>query len=191
MGDFYERAPSILKNFSCSLWRWFLLLRWKLLRAPTWAVLRVSLVIPLSLHADPLPRPESLTPAESRGKIIYTTGQSPSGGPLLYRLLSAGTNVFPAKGVFCASCHGLDGKGGRKGDVAAPDITYGGLSRPSTVSASSIRQRPPYTDALLARAIIQGLDSSGEQLSPLMPRWMLSESELQDLLTYLKHLGSK
>jgi hypothetical protein len=75
--------------------------------------------------------------------------------------------------------------------VVAPDITYGGLSRPSTVSASSIRQRPPYTDALLARAIIQGLDSSGEQLSPLMPRWMLSESELQDLLTYLKHLGSK
>jgi len=75
--------------------------------------------------------------------------------------------------------------------VAAPDITYGGLSRPSTVSASSIRQRPPYTDALLARAIIQGLDSSGEQLSPLMPRWTLSESELQDLLTYLKHLGSE
>jgi mono/diheme cytochrome c family protein len=160
-------------------------------RALAGVVFRVSLVIPLSLQADPLSRPESLTPAQSRGKIIYTTGQSPSGGPLLYRLLSAGTSVFPAKGVFCASCHGLNGEGGRKGDVVAPDITYGGLSRPSTASASSIRQRPPYTDALLARAIIQGLDSSGEQLSPLMPRWMLSKSELQDLLTYLKHLGNK
>ncbi len=154
-------------------------------------VFLVGLFFPLSLLADSLSEPDGLTPAESRGKIIYATGQNSSGRPVFYRLLSAGTNVFPAKGVFCASCHGLDGKGGRKGDVAAPDITYGGLSRPSTVSASSIRQRPPYTDALLARAIIQGLDSSGEQLSPLMPRWMLSESELQDLLTYLKHLGSK
>jgi mono/diheme cytochrome c family protein len=180
-----------LKNFRYSPWRWFFLLRWKVLRARTGVVFRVSLVIPLSLHADPLSRPESLTPAESRGKIIYTTGQSPSGGPLLYRLLSAGANVFPAKGVFCASCHGLDGKGGQKKDVVAPDITYGGLSRPSSASASSTRQRPPYTDALLARAITQGLDSSGEQLSPLMPRWMLSESELQDLLSYLKRLGNK
>ncbi len=178
----------MLKDFRCSPWRWFLLFHWKRLRALTGVVFRISLVIPLSLQADPLSKPESLAPAESRGKIIYTTGQSPSGGPLFYRLLSAGTNVFPAKGVFCASCHGLDGKGGRKGDVVAPDITYGALSRPSTASASSIRQRAPYTDALLARAVTQGLDSSGEQLSPLMPRWVFSESELQDLLKYLKRL---
>jgi hypothetical protein len=167
------------------------LFRSRSFRALAGAVFRVNLVIPLSLHADPLSRPESLTPPESRGKIIYTTGQSPSGRPVFYRLLSTGTNVFPAKGVFCASCHGLDGKGGRKGDVVAPDITYGGLSQPSTASASSRGQRAPYTDPLLARAITQGLDSSGEQLSPLMPRWVLSESELHDLLTYLKHLGSK
>jgi len=158
---------------------------------PASVVFLVGLFFPLSLQADPLSRPESLTPAESRGKIIYTTSQSPSGRPVFYRLLSAGTNVFPAKGVFCAGCHGLDGKGGRKGDAVAPDITYGALSQPSTASASSTRQRAPYTDVLLARAITQGLDSSGEPLSPLMPRWVLSESELQDLLTYLKHLGSK
>jgi hypothetical protein len=167
------------------------LFHWKLLRALTEVVFRVSLVIPLSLQADPLSKPQSLTPAESRGKIIYTTGQSPSGRPVFYRLLSTGTNVFPAKGVFCAGCHGLDGKGGRRGDVVAPDITYGALSQPSTASASSRKQRAPYTDALLARAITEGVDSSGEQLSPLMPRWVLSESELQDLLRYLKRLGSK
>ena len=148
-------------------------------------VLLVGLFFPLSLQADPLSRPESLTPAESRGKSIYTTGQSPSGRPVFYRLLSTGANVFPAKGVFCASCHGLDGRGGRKGDAVAPDITYGALSQPSTASRG---QRAPYTDALLARAIIQGLDSSGEQLSPLMPRWVLSDSELQDLIEYLKRL---
>ncbi len=158
---------------------------------PASVVFLVGLFFPLSLQADPLSPREDLTPAESRGKIIYTTSQSPSGRPVFYRLLSAGTNVFPAKGVFCAGCHGLDGKGGRKGDAVAPDITYGALSRPSTASASSRGQRAPYTDALLARAITQGLDSSGEQLSPLMPRWVLSDSELQDLLTYLKHLGSK
>ncbi len=67
-----------------------------------------------------------------------------------------------------------------------PDITYGALSKAATVSG---RERAAYTDALLARAITQGLDSSGEQLSLLMPRWILSESELADLLAYLKRLG--
>jgi hypothetical protein len=166
----------------------FSLFYWKLLRALTRVVFLVGLFFPLSLRAESLSEPNGLTPAESGGKTIYTTGQSPSGRPVFYRLLSTGTNVFPAKGVFCASCHGLDGKGGRKGDVVASDISYGALSQPSTASASSIRQRAPYTDALLARAITQGLDSSGEQLSPLMPRWVLSESELRDLIKYLKRL---
>ena len=59
------------------------------------------------------------------------------------------------------------------------------------VTLPSGRKRAPYTDALLARAITQGLDSSGQQLNLLMPRWSLPESELRDLLRYLKRLGSE
>lgn len=165
--------------------------RRRLLRALAGIVFPISLWAPFSLQADPLSRPEGLTPAESRGKIIYTTGQSPSGKPLFFRLLSAGEDFLPAKGVDCASCHGLDGKGGREGNVVIPDITYGALTKPLTASLPSARRRAPYTDVLLARAITQGLDSSGQQLGSLMPRWALPVSDLQDLLKYLERLGSK
>jgi len=73
--------------------------------------------------------------------------------------------------------------------VPIPDITYATLTKPSTASLFLGRRRAAYTDALLARAITEGLDSSGQQLGSLMPRWALSESEVQDLLKYLNRLG--
>ena len=75
--------------------------------------------------------------------------------------------------------------------LRAPDITYQALTKPGHVTLPSGRKRAPYTDALLARAITQGLDSSGQQLNLLMPRWSLSDSERRDLLGYLKRLGSE
>jgi len=156
-------------------------------RSASGAVL-IGLLFPFLLRAEPFSTPDGLTPAEARGKIIYTAGRSPSGGPLYYRLISGGGNLFPARGVFCVRCHGPDGKGGRGGDAVPPDITYGALSKAATVSG---RERAAYTDALLARAITEGLDSSGEQLSLLMPRWVLSGSELADLLAYLRRLGQE
>jgi hypothetical protein len=161
----------------------------RLFRVLPKAVFQLGILIPLSLQAEPLSKPENLTPAESRGKIIYTTGQNSSGMPLSYKLLSAGEGSLPAKGVDCANCHGIDGKGGREGGVLIPDIRYATLTRPSTAPLFLGRQRATYTDALLSRAIMQGLDSSGQELGSLMPRWVLSESEVQDLLKYLKRLG--
>jgi len=157
-------------------------------------ILSISLLVPLWLRAHPPSKQadsksERLTSGESRGKIIYTTARSPSGEPFFYRLATGGDYV-PATGITCAGCHGLDGKGGRLGDVPAPDITYKALTKPST--APSGRSRSPYTaDALIARAIIEGIDPSGQRLSVMMPRWSLSKSDLRDLLAYLKHLGSK
>ena len=155
-------------------------------RSASGAVL-IGLLFPFLLRAEPFSA-DGLTPAEARGKIIYTAGRSPAGEPLYYRLISAGGNSFPARGTSCARCHGPHGKGGRGGDAVPPDITYGALTKAATVSR---RERVAYTDALLARAITEGLDSSGEQLSLLMPRWVLSGSELADLLAYLKRLGQE
>ena len=154
------------------------------------AVFAAGLLISVSLRADPLSERTALTPAEARGKMIYM-GRSLSGRPLAFRLLGAGEGLLPAEGIFCANCHGADGKGGREGSVVMPNITYATLIKPLAPSAPWDRERAPYTDVLLARAITQGVDSSGRQLSASMPRWMLSESELQDLLQYLKRLGGK
>jgi len=143
------------------------------------------------VRADAPGNTEDLTPDEARGKLIYTTGRSAAGRLLYFRLLTAGERALPANGIVCANCHGADGKGGREGNIVMADITYATLSRPLPASPPWNKARAPYTDALLARAITQGLDSSGQQLDASMPRWMFSESELQDLLKYLKRLGSR
>jgi mono/diheme cytochrome c family protein len=135
--------------------------------------------------------PINLTPAEARGKIIYTRGVGASGTPVSYRLLGAGDGLLPARGVYCANCHGPDGKGGREGEIVMADIRYATLLKPLPASPPWYRGRGPYTDATFARAITQGMDSSGNQLDASMPRWVLSPSELQDLLQYVKRLGRR
>ena len=161
------------------------------LRTAISALLFAGISTSAPVRADTPGRIDDLTPDEARGKIIYTTGRGAAGRLLYFRLLTAGDRALPANGIFCANCHGVDGKGGREGNIVMADITYGTLSRPLPASPPWNKARAPYTDALLARAITQGLDSSGQQLDASMPRWVLSESELQDLLKYVKRLGSR
>lgn len=164
--------------------------RGRLFLALAGGVLPLSLFASLSLEAGSPSKKKGLTPTESRGKIIYTTGRSPSGREISFWLVGGGQRL-PAGGVTCATCHGKDGRGGQEGDVRTPDVTYEALTKPGHVTLPSGRKRAPYTDALLVRAITQGLDSSGQQLNLLMPRWALSDSELQDLLAHLKRLGKE
>jgi hypothetical protein len=149
----------------------------------------ISTSVPL--RAQTPDRLADLTPDEARGSLIYTTGRGADGRPLEFRLLTAGERPLPASGFACTNCHGADGKGGKEGSIVMADIRYGTLIRPLPASPPWNRGRVPYTDALLARAISRGVDSSGQQLDASMPRWLLSESELADLVGYLKRLGSR
>jgi hypothetical protein len=163
----------------------------KRLRTAACALLFAGISTSAPLRADTPGKVDDLSPDEARGRIIYTTGRSPSGRSLAFRLLGAGEGLLPAAGIFCANCHGPDGRGGREGNIVMADITYPTLTKPLTASPPWYKERAPYTDALLARAITQGLDSSGGQLDASMPRWVLSEADLRDLLKYLKRLGSR
>jgi hypothetical protein len=49
-------------------------------------------------------------------------------------------------------------------------------------------EHPPYTDELIKRAITEGLNPAGEPLDRTMPRWQMSEKDLDDLLEFLKTL---
>ncbi len=155
------------------------------------ALLFAGISTSTSARADAPGKIEDLTRAEARGELIYTTGRGAAGRLLYFRLLTAGERTLPASGIVCANCHGPDGKGGREGNIVMADIRYPTLTKPLAASPPWYKARAPYTDALLARAITQGLDSSGQQLDASMPRWVLAESELQDLLKYLKRLGSR
>ena len=45
-----------------------------------------------------------------------------------------------------------------------------------------------YTDALIKRAITQGLEADGEVMDWTMPRWQMSKADLNALIEYLKTL---
>jgi len=132
--------------------------------------------------------PGALTAAQERGKQIYLSGESPSGGEVTALMGDARIEV-PAVALPCASCHGRDGRGRPEGGVTPSDLTWEALTRPYTVTTQSGRERGPYTERLVERAIVLGLDSSGNELDSVMPHYRLSREDSNDLVAYLRKLG--
>jgi ABC-type branched-subunit amino acid transport system substrate-binding protein/cytochrome c553 len=128
-----------------------------------------------------------LSPQEKRGKQIYLKGES-SDGAEIKTLLGSDKLEVPATAFACANCHGLRGEGAREGGLQPPPIKWETLVAPHT-SALTRRERAPYTEATLARAIVNGLDPSGARLHPGMPQYELTPAQASDLIAYLKQLG--
>lgn len=124
------------------------------------------------------------------GERIYHTGTDASGRPLPRAL--AGGRMMGAgmmAGASCVDCHGEDGRGGQIGmpwgAVDAPDIRYSSLTAPHTEDGTTT---PAWTDADIGRAIREGIEPDGARLAAPMPRWNLTDTELADLVDYLKEL---
>jgi hypothetical protein len=122
----------------------------------------------------------------SWGERIYFTGIGRNGG-ICYR---SGPPWLRMRGGSCANCHGADGKGGlplMMSDIEAPDITYDALTEKDH-NEHGEEEHPPYNNRLIKRAITEGLDPAGEQLDQAMPRWDMSNRDLNDLIDFLKTL---
>lgn len=139
------------------------------------------------------PSNQPLRRFESNGERIYFTGTSSSGDAIGAQM--PGMHRMQGGGMACADCHGPDGRGGTfrvmMGSYRAPDIRYETLTAKQhehEESEGEHQEHPPYTDETIIRAITDGVDPSGEQLAFPMPRWQMSESDLNDLLDYLKAL---
>jgi cytochrome c oxidase subunit 2 len=119
---------------------------------------------------------------KSNGERIYFTATSNSANPII---ASTGQMTMHGGLLSCAECHGTDGKGGTgrmmMWSFEAPDIRYSSL-------AAGLDEEKPYTDDLIKRAITKGIDSSGKRLESPMPVWQMSETDLNDLLDFLKTL---
>jgi len=124
---------------------------------------------------------------EQRGKEIYYRGTA--SGKEIFALLDGGQTRVNASVIPCAGCHGADGRGKNEGGVAAPDITWAALTKPYSVPRPDGRSRPPYTESSVKRAIAMGMDSGGQPLLPVMPRFQLSYQDANDLVVFLKQLG--
>ncbi len=133
-------------------------------------------------------RGPNLTDAETRGKEIYVKGIGPAGRDIMASL--NGVEVRAAV-LTCASCHGADGSGRAEGGVTPSPIQWETLTKPYGVREPNGRKHPPYTDALLTRAITMGLDPAGNRLDGAMPRYQFTQEEMADLSSYIKRLGSE
>ncbi|HEV2837596.1 MAG TPA: ABC transporter substrate-binding protein [Pyrinomonadaceae bacterium] len=128
-----------------------------------------------------------LTAAERRGKEIYLRGTSPSGREITGRI---GEIDVPASTVSCAGCHGMRGEGKTEGGVAAGNLTWPHLSKPYGHTHPTGRKHGPFNDSSFTRAVVNGIDSDGNELQAVMPRYKLSAEDMADLIAYVKRIDS-
>ncbi|HSB78474.1 MAG TPA: cytochrome c [Candidatus Methylomirabilis sp.] len=127
----------------------------------------------------------------SNGKQIHYTGTSRRTG-LIPRI--GGPPWVQPMGGGCVACHGVRGLGGAPvmmGTAIPEDIRYKTLTSQDHHDKGEEREEidhPPYTDTLIKRAITHGVDPGDQPLDWTMPRWQMSDQDLNDLITYLKTL---
>jgi ABC-type branched-subunit amino acid transport system substrate-binding protein len=128
-----------------------------------------------------------LTESERRGKQIYLRGTSASN-----REITATLNQIdvPASTVTCAGCHGMRGEGNTEGGVTAGNLTWSNLVKPYGHTHPTGRKHGPFNESSFTRAVVNGLDSNGNDLLVAMPRFKLSAADMADLIAYVKRLES-
>jgi len=152
------------------------------------ACLAGSLLFPWNRTADPAAvPPEQLQEYAGNGETIYFTGFNNRGERIPF---TGGPHWLYRHGGGCAACHGPDGRGEAPvmmGTEIPSDIRYHHLIEEEEHGEGE--EHPPYTDETIKQAIIEGLDPAGEPLDLTMPRWQISERDLDDLLKFLKTLN--
>jgi ABC-type branched-subunit amino acid transport system substrate-binding protein len=131
--------------------------------------------------------PTPLSAAERRGKEIYFKGTSPSGREIMTRL---GELDLPASSFPCSGCHGMRGEGKAEAGVTAGNITWPNLIKPYGHTHSTGRKHGPFKESSFIRAVVNGVDSDGNELLVAMPRYRLSPEEMADLIAYLKRIDT-
>ncbi|HEX9031740.1 MAG TPA: cytochrome c [Streptosporangiaceae bacterium] len=160
---------------------------------------RLTLAVAWVLAALPPSGAAAAAPRDRAGQSIYLRGVLGSGAPL-EGTREAGGVATRGRDAACVNCHQHSGLGSEEGLLSFPPITgeylfharasHAGRQVPVLPYVQSLRDnRPPYTDATLARAIREGVDPQGRPLSSLMPRFALGDDDMAALIDYLKKLG--
>lgn len=116
------------------------------------------------------------------GERIYATGTDENG-----RLIRRSA-VMMFGGASCINCHGGDAKGrivqAMMGSLETPDIRWSTLTQPMQNPEGELE--PPYDATTFARAVTQGIDSSGQGLNPPMPQWDLTSAQVDAVIAFLR-----
>jgi hypothetical protein len=163
------------------------------------AVLLLLLFGPVSnSQAHSRTAPPSQLPDSTVGAAIYLNGVLGSGQPLVGAREEA--ESLTGTQAACVNCHRHSGLGSQEGRSVIPPITGQFLFHPTVGSPEEVElpyvpgarsERKPYTDAALARAIREGVDSEGRTMISLMPRYALGDADLSALITHLRSLDRR
>jgi len=137
---------------------------------------------------------------DSNGERIYFTATSDRNTTISYTGGPASGMMMGGGYLTCASCHGLDGRGGvhtmHMQTMEAPDIRWsmltGGMQGEhggETEAAGEHEGAEAGYDLETFRlAVVEGKHPDGTSLSSNMPRWNISADDLANLVGYLQTL---
>lgn len=129
---------------------------------------------------------------DSVGEQIYFTGIDGEGDQIRYQG-GPETGMMMRGYLACASCHGPDAKGGehvmQMQTMDAPDIRWKSLVTEETEHTDEESDHYGIYDLeTFRRAVVDGEHPDGEPLSNDMPRWQMSEDNLENIAEYLKSI---
>ncbi len=142
--------------------------------------------IPTTTKAQSTQR-ELLTASERRGKEIYLRGTSPSGNAITGWM---GELSVPASNLNCSGCHGMRGEGKTESGITAGNLTWPNLTKPYGHTHPTGRNHGPFNESSFIRAVVNGVDTNGNNLLVAMPRYKISATDMADLIAYLKRIDS-
>ena len=125
-----------------------------------------------------------LTDAEARGKLIYAKGQSQSNRVIR---ASIGGAEAPSSATIlpCVQCHGENGRGI---GIVSPAIDWDTLTDAGKHQHLN-RTHDPFDEASLVEAIRRGVDPAGNDFEVTMPKYIMADEDMADLVAYLKVIG--
>jgi cytochrome c553 len=160
--------------------------------------LRLLTLLPLLAALPAAAQTTTDADAVAAGRRIYLDGLLPDGQPL--RGVRSDTGVISGSAAACVTCHRPSGLGTVEGTVGIPPISGRALFGSGDPVIVRMDRRfdkgfsvphPPYSEAAFAAAIRDGHHQSGRAMNALMPRYTLSDGQLQAVADYLKTLSTQ
>jgi hypothetical protein len=124
------------------------------------------------------------------GKRLYMSGLRPDGS-LMTGIAQENIPLTGAQAI-CGACHRTSAMGSVEGTEVVPalrgELLFEPLRLPTSKPPQAPILRPAYDVESLKRAIRSGINAAGETMSMAMPRYPLSDEEVDMLIAYLRSL---
>lgn len=127
------------------------------------------------------------------GRKIYLLGKTTAG---MAKIEGAGGEA-PAEFFACANCHGERGEGKKENGIVAPAITWQQLQRAYRRDLDGGRKREPYDFDSFKLLVTQGkkatpgTNTDFNVLSSVMPRYHLTDTEVESLMLFLQQIDDQ